>query len=549
MKKQLINLTIAFLLFVFLNSFSSCKKDNSTNPTPIGFLHNSHLHFHSIPRPYKHVEIHSNGSVALRNVTALLPDGSKQPLSNELVTFYFTPTTEGQFTLEYEFTYTNHFEHQVPENPDKITWESASYQFEVKNPLIPSGYSTKSSQQGLLSLYFPKTAHNKRIQAFIMIQPTSKPTLLSIALEDDVLFPEAYSFNGKEKVTIQLTQECELYQKGIRFELLDQSDRSKVIDSLEIKEPIPSIPLEQVLFLPQNGGQKDYLQHSIYFLEEGNLKLWNFQRNEISILTNDQYYIHFALSPDRQHLALSTIHDTYLADTDGKNLHKIVSDYHKPLFITNNSLILVGAKKWPTAKNATYGNITLQYNVYQMPLAIYHLTTNQLDMSFYANVYLGDRWSFYFPTFADIPVNIIPFERSEEEYLIKIISPGLEPKWLLLEGDTQIDYKQDNTPWIAEKPYIRNEFSFQGDIQPAILKKVTYNNQEDVLYVEKEYATLSFSEEKGRYLTFVRTVQDLLSAPSFYIESYRELCVFDKLSRLTYTLPVTEIDVSSLSNY
>jgi hypothetical protein len=271
-----------------------------------------------------------------------------------------------------------------------------------------------------------------------------------------------------------------------------------------------------------------------------------FKQNQVSILTTEQHYHHFALSPDRKQIALSTIKDTFICDIDGNNLQKIASDYHKLNFINNNKLLLVGSNNWLKANTASYGNITLQHNVYQMPLAVYNLTNKEIVSETDVNVFLGDRWSMYYPSFADLPVDLVPFERSSDEYLIKTISPGLEAKWILTHDNNVKEYIQENAPWIPEKPYIFNKFAFEGDIQPAILKKVTYNNQEDILYLERSYAALSFPEEKNRYLSCVRIVQDILSSPSFYIETKRKLCVFDKISKTTYTLPVNIIDATHL---
>lgn len=104
------------------------------------------------------------------------------------------------------------------------------------------------------------------------------------------------------------------------------------------------------------------------------------------------------------------------------------------------------------------------------------------------------------------------------------------------------DYTYENVPWIPTKPYINREFMFEGDVVTAILRKVTYSNQDDLLYVDINYAELSAPEDNGKYLAFVRTVKDHFSAPSFYIESHSELCVFDKCTHKIERIPVEGIE-------
>ena len=547
MKKQLRIYTITILCLLFVSSFLSCKPDSlPTTATPIGYLHNQHLHFHSIPRPCKRVEVHANGSVALRKVSTIKPDDSRQTLEGDTATFYFTPDMAGHYVIEYEYTYTNHFEHLVPENPEVILWEEGTYPFDVKNPTIPKGYSSFVSSNGFITIHYPTTTFSHFIHTILEIKPTKKASILSIEIKDYAVFPEAYSFSAKEKVMIQFNQERDRFKKGIRFQLHDKANRDEIVDSLDITKEIEMTTIEKISFIPQNDDLIHYLTQSIYFLEEGNLKLWNFKENKVSVLTNDQFYHHFTLSPDRTHIALSTATDTYLSDFEGNNLHKIFYGYHQPIFINDVLLLMVGANEWSESKTATYGDITIQNNVYQMPLVIYSLTNNEITTEAKINVFLGERWSMYHQTFADLSVNLVPFERSKDEYLIKVISPGLEPKWILIRRKSVIDYTQENTPWIEEKPYVFSDFAFEGDIQPAILMKETNNNHEEVLYLEKDYVALSLPEEKYRYLSFVRTVKDKLSAPSFYIETNRELCVFDKILKTTYTLPISAIDASRL---
>jgi len=550
MRKDIKVLTIILISLLLVNIHLSCRFEQlPATLKPISYLHNEHLHLHSIPRPYKRIEVHANGSIALRNATVTFSDGTTLQLEGENATFYFTPTKPGQCTLQYEFTYTNHFEHINPENPDTVAWESGTFQLDVTNPIVPDDYQATPSKNGKIKIYLPNNAKAETIQTFLEIQPPNNPSLLSINMANVAIFPEAYTFYDEGKVLLQLNLEKEHYEKGILFELLDKTDPSKIIDSLEIQNIIKTTPVEKVSFLPDAKETPAYLQDAIFLLEEGNLKLWHFQRNEVSVFTNELKYLHLAISPDRKCLALSTLTDTYLMKMDDLSIKKIVSGYNKPIFITNNSILLVGANDWPIAKSSTYGNITIQHNVYQMPLAVYNLNDNDLIIQASVSVFLGDRWSMYYPKFSDLPVNLVPFERSKEEYLVKIISPGLEAKWIQIHREIVKDYTLENTPWIAEKPYIFNEFLFKGEIQSAILKKVTYNNQEEVLYVDDGYASLSFPEEKGRYVSFVRSIQDNLSAPSFYIETKKELCVFDKVMKKTYFLPITSINDSCLSKH
>ncbi len=525
----------------------SCKK--TTMPMmerQIEYLHNEHLHFHSIPRPCKRVEINANGSVALRNVSVIKPDGGKQALEGDLATFSFVPDTPGNYKLQYQYTYTNHFEHLVPQNPDLATWNTGDYTFEAQNYPIPDGYQSVTSVNRYITVHFPSIADSSIIKAVIEIKPAKTTSILAIEIIDYAKFPEAYTISGKETVRILFPLEVKNFKAGIKFYLFSKENMNETIDSIELKKDLNLKPLDIVSLTLKGERPSQYIDQSLYFLEDGNLKLWNFIENIVSIITNDQSYRFFALSPNRKQIALSTLNDTYLCDYNGMDIHKIASGYNKPIFINDNLILLVGAYQWSEGEASTYGSITLQNNVYRMPLGVYNLTNKVISPEIQTNVYLGERWSMYFPTIADIPVDIVPFEKAPGEYLFKIISPGLEPKWIIVKGTQVSDYTREYTPWIATKPYIFQEFSFQGDIQQAILKNVTYNNQYDVLYVDSGYASLSFPEEKSQFVTFLRTVQDLLSAPSFYIERLNELCVYDKLSKKTYTLPVNSLSASHL---
>jgi hypothetical protein len=177
-----------------------------------------------------------------------------------------------------------------------------------------------------------------------------------------------------------------------------------------------------------------------------------------------------------------------------------------------------------------------------MPLYIYNILDSKISHELSINVYLGDRWGMYYPTFADIPVELYPFKKDKDSYLFKIAFPGLTEKWIKYYKNNIEDYKGENVPSIPTKPYTNWEFMFEGDVVTAILRKVTYSNQDDVLYVDTNYAELSVPEDNGRYLAFVRTIKDHFSAPSFYIESHSELCVFDKCTGKIERIPVRGIE-------
>jgi hypothetical protein len=536
------------MIFVFYGIvFSGCQNQNlSTLDHPIKYLSNDHVHFHSIPRPCKRVEIHTNGSVAIRKVAVIYPSGSEKPLEGELATYFFTPDTPGVYTLRYEYAYTNHFEHLFPENPDAIDWENAEYTFHVRNYPIPADYESVVSTNQHITLHYPKTTDSHQVNLILEVKPFQVPTKMEITINNYAIFPEAYTFTGSDTVCILFPQDWQYCKDGIQFIQFDPQNQEEKKDTLTFQKDIPIKTAKSQPLLLNDQKPAEYIEHSVFFLEEGALKVWNFKVNQLTTLANDQDYRHFALSPNQKQIALSTLNDTYICDYNGMNIKKIAPGYHKPIFVNDSTLLLVGAYQWPEGTLATYGKVQIQNNVYRMPLAFYSLSIQTYLAEIQVDVFLGDRWSMYYPTFESIPVDIVPFEKSSGVYLLKINSPGLEPKWLSVNQTTVQEYTNVDTPWIAQKPVISREFWYQGDIQEAILRKTTHSNQDDVLYVEKDYATLSLPEAKGRFLTFVRTVQDIVSAPSFYVEKYQELCVYDNVTKHTYTLPTRAVTVTHL---
>lgn len=540
-------LSIVIMMIVLVSHAGfGCRDDVSESRKTIHYLFNEHFHFHSIPRPCKRVEIHTNGSNAIRKVMVTLPSGADKPLEGDLAVYSFTPDTPGHYRVKYEYAFTNHFEHLFPEKPDSVKWESSEFQFQVENYPIPTHYKSISSVNQHITLFYPEKTDSKTVDLVLEVKPFSTPSKLEIQIPDFANFPEAFSFTGPETVSIHFPQDRQYCTNGMQFILFDSQNRENTQDSLSFQQEIRLEPKKQTILQLNDAKPDEYLQKSVYFLEEGVLQIWNFQLNQVNVLANDQDYRHFALSPNHKQIALSTLNDTYLCDYNGSDLKKIAPGYHKPVFLNDHLVLLVGAYQWPEGKEATYGNIRIQNNVYRMPVGIFDLSLQDFVLQSEVQVYLGDRWSMYFPTFESLPVDIIPFEKTSGEYLLKVNSPGLQPKWVMLTQSGSYDYDQENTPWIPESPFLYREFMFEGDIQEAILKKTTHSNQNDLLFVEKGYAILNLPEEKNRYLTFVRTVRDIVSAPSFYIETHQELCVLDYVTKKIFTLPSRAITVSHL---
>jgi hypothetical protein len=508
---------------------------------PIGFACNNHLHLNSIPRPCKRIEIYPNGSVGLQNVVITKPNGEKLPIKGEPASYYFTPDEPGEYHIDYEYAYTNHFEHLTVEDSKTVTWEKGNFVFNVPNYPIPEGYLSVTSTNQLVKIYYPLVCHTQMVDLILEIKPLPNVSIVALDIKDFAIFPEAYTLTGTKEVRILFQQDRKFVQSGIYLDLLDKEHHNEKIDSLLLKQDIPFVPLT-VSELAMNGEElTQFLSHSVYYLENGDLKLWDFINNQKTVLLSGKDFAFFDISPDRKHIAISTKVDTFLCDFAGKDLKMVGASFIRPRFVTNDELMMTSSATWESAKSARYGNITLTNNVFAMPVQIYYIQKAMLSPKILVNVFLGERYGMYFPTVADYPVDILPFDRGQGKFLFKIISPGLDQKWVLFNGATVEEYRDENVPWIPTKAYVFREFSFEGDIKNAILRKVTYSNEYSVIFVETNYAELSLPQEQGRYLAYVRTVGDHLSAPHFYIETFQELCVFDKLTLKTYRLPVQNI--------
>lgn len=466
------------------------------------------------------------------------PNGEKESIKGEPASCYFTPDEPGKYQVAYEYAYTNHFEHLTVEESKAVTWEKGSFVFDVLNYPIPDGYMSATSTNQFVNIYYPKVCHTQMVELILEIKPLSKVSIVSLDIKDYAKFPEAYTLTGKKEIRILVPLDRKFVQSGIQLYLLDKTDRNQKLDNMLFKQDIPYEP-PAVSELVMNGEElTQFLSHSVYFLESGDLKLWDFQYNKTTVLLSGKDFAFFDISPDRKHIAISTKLDTFLCNFAGKDLKMIGIGLIRPRFMTNDKVMMTGGTAWESAKSVRYGNITLTNNVFAMPIQIYDIQKALLSPRILVNVFLGERYGMYFPTVADYPVDVLPFDRGNGKFLFKIISPGLEQKWVLFNGTAVEDFSDENVPWIPTKAYVYHEFAYEGDIKNAILRKVTYSNEFSVLFVETNYAELSLPQDQGRYLAYVRSVGDHLSAPGFYIETLQELCVFDKLINKTYRLLV-----------
>lgn len=343
-------------------------------------------------------------------------------------------------------------------------------------------------------------------------------------------------------IDLLLNRKSYTYLKnGLNIELQDKDDNSKKIDTFQFKFYISFQPTPQTKLVINGEDPADWVKYSVYYLDNGDLKVWDFKNKHVYVLLSGQSFAFLALSPDRKNIAVSTMQNTYLCDYDGTNLTQIGAGLIRPQFINQDEILMVASSDWKPGKSASFGAETVSQNVYEMPLQIYQIKQSRLlDPQILINVFLGDRWSMYYPTFADIPTYCLPFKIREGYYLFKLNFIGSD-RWVFWNGKTTEEYTKENVPWFPFKPYVYNEFAFEGNISRAILQKVTYNNGDDVLYVDPGYAELFLPDNQNRYLAFVRTVKDNLSAPSFYIETLSELCVFDKLTKQIMRLSVQTV--------
>lgn len=550
MKKLITNTALVLCTSILLFIEVSCSPLQVTPKTFnlwIGFLHNNQIHLTSIPRPCKRVDILTNGSVGVRNVVLITPTKEQIPIKVENSSFNFTPEIPGEYSVSYEYTYTNHFEHLEPDyNNSDLVWEKGDMPISVPNYSIPPGFEKVSSQNQLVTLYYPISVSSSIVDLVLECKVLQKPSIMTMDIKQWATFPQAYQFSGKQLIRIPLPLDRKHIQNGIAFELLDAGDRTKKIDTLTFKLDIPYIPSIQSEFNLDGEKPTDWMKHTVYYLENGDLKVWDFKINRAYILLTGHSFAFLALSPDRKYIALSTIEDTFLCDYMGKNFKKIGAGLIRPQFIGKDEIVMVASSNWNTEKSVTVKSVTISQNVYEMPIQIYQIQKSQLmESKILVNVYLGDRWSMYYPTFADIPTDILAFKRSENKYLFKLKYIG-EDRWVSWDGKTTEEYTKKDVPWFPFQPYIFNEFAYAGDITKAILQKVTYNNGDDVLYVDPAYAELSLPDNQNRYLAFVRTVKDNLSAPSFYIETQSEICVYDKLTKQMMRLPVQTVQALKL---
>ena len=543
--KLLRNYIVILLVLSILFSLNACRTKNiktDYNETELRYISNEQIHFNSIPWTFKKIEFLPNGSIALDNVVVTKPDGSKLPLTPEGFLYSFVPDNQGVYCISYDYTYSNHFENVLPEDKSSLIWEKGAFTFNVKNYPIPEDYYSIQSNNKYINIHYPKETSNDLVDLVLEIKPLPKPAVVSVIIKDYANFPEAYKIPAERNVTLYFSQKREYAKNGIEIELHEQSDQNKIFDSLSFTKDIPYIPLPEEE-LNMNGEEKDkFLSHLVYYLENGDLKIWDYKTNKVTILLSGKNLSFFDLSPKRNYIALSNKVDTYICSYSGKDFRKIGGGMIRPKFISEDEVIMVSSSRWNEAKSANYGNVVITNNVYAMPLYIYNTVDSKISHEFSINVYLGDRWGMYYPTFADVPVELYPFKMDTDSYLFKIAFPGLTEKWIKYYKNTIEDYTYENVPWIPTKPYINQEFMFEGDVVTAILRKVTYSNQDDVLYVDINYAELSAPEDNGRYLAFVRTIKDHFSAPSFYIESHSELCVFDKCTGKIERIPVRGIE-------
>ncbi|MDD4663841.1 MAG: hypothetical protein PHD83_04160, partial [Caldisericia bacterium] len=185
MKKKAMIIIIALIIMLSATTGISCKKTSSpVTKSRIEYLHNEHVHFHSIPRPCKLVEINANGSVALRNVSVMKPDGGKQTLEGDMATFSFVPDAPGNYKLQYQYTYANHFEHLVPQNLELVKWKSDDFTFKVQNYPIPSKYQAITSANQHITVHFPPITDSTMVKVVIAIKPAKTTSILAIEIID-----------------------------------------------------------------------------------------------------------------------------------------------------------------------------------------------------------------------------------------------------------------------------------------------------------------------------------------------------------------------------
>jgi hypothetical protein len=550
MNKQTTKIILTLFIMILLLMQASCKPINKTQKkedSGIEFIHNNQIHLNSIPGPCKRIEVIANGSVGLRNVILSLPTKEQVPIKVDNGTFIFTPEIPGDYSISYEYTFTNHFEHLEPEyNDSKLVWEKGDLSVSISNSTLPEGYEKVSSQNQYLTIYYPKQISSSIVDLVLEFKPLPKPAIMTMDIKDYANFPEVYHLSGKQLIRLPFPLYKNYLKNGINIDLLDKDDSNKKIDSLLFKLDIPFQPTPQTELVMNGEDPADWVKHSVYYLENGDLKVWDFKNKHVYVLLSGKSLTFLALSPDRKNIAVSTMQNTFLCDYDGKNLKQIGTGLIRPQFINQDEILMIASSDWKPGKSVTFGNVTINQNVYEMPLQIYQIQKSRLlEPKIMINVFLGDRWSMYYPTFADFPTDCLPFKMSEGHYLFKLNFIGSD-RWVSWNGKIAEEYTKENVPWFPFKPYISNEFAFEGDIGEAILQKVTYNNGDDILYIDPCYANLSLPDNQNRYLAFVRTVKDNWSAPSFYIETLSELCVFDKLTKKIMRLPIQTISALKL---
>ncbi len=543
--KLLRNFIGVLLVLCILFSLNACGTKNiktDYSETELRYISNGQIHLNSIPWTFKRIDFLPNGSIALDNVIVTKPDGNKLTLTPEGFSYSFVPDTQGKYRISYDYTYSNHFENVLPEDKSSLTWEKGEFTLNVENYPIPKDYDSVASNNKYIKIYYPKETSVDSADLVLEIKPLQKNAVVSVNIKDYANFPEAYKIPEGKNVTLYFPQKREYAKNGVTIELHEETDQSKIIDSLLFVKDIPYTPSPEEE-LNMNGEEKDkFLSHSVYYLENGDLKIWDYKNNNVTLLLSGKNLSFFDLSPKRNYIAVSNKIDTYICSYSGKDFRKIGGGMIRPKFISEEEVIMVSSSNWNEAKSVNYGNVVITNNVYAMPLYIYNILDSKISHELSINVYLGDRWGMYYPTFADIPVELYPFKMDKDNYLFKIAFPGLTEKWIKYYKNNIEDYKGENVPLIPTKPYANWEFMFEGDVVTVILRKVTYSNQDDVLYVDTNYAELSVPEDNGRYLAFVRTIKDHFSAPSFYIESHSELCVFDKCTGKIERIPVRGIE-------
>jgi len=208
MNKLRTNTVLTLCISIFLFIQASCS------PLPIapkvvdlsiGFVHNNQIHLTSIPKPCKRINVLANGSVGIRNVVLILPSKEQVPMKAENSSFNFTPDIPGEYSVTYEYTYTNHFEHLEPDyNNSDLVWEKGDLSMSVPNVSIPDGYEKVSSQNKYLTLSYPTFVSSSMVDLVLECNILPKPSIVTMDIKGWATFPDAFVFSGKQLIRIPL---------------------------------------------------------------------------------------------------------------------------------------------------------------------------------------------------------------------------------------------------------------------------------------------------------------------------------------------------------